>query len=476
MTDSTLRAPEDSQPNSVARMLSRAPVRRLAATARRPRALVAEFVLLAATAIGVAAVVPPLGHAGRLTVTFVLLVYVLQVQTLPTYERLRSMLPVRRMAYAAGLALLVGATINATPTRNLRATTIVVVSVVVVGFLVRFVRARTKAQSVILLVGDRVAISHLVSQWGPQPKVHIAGVCLAETDDDGTPLTNRIMDIRVVGSLADVPEVARRLGVDQVVVTPGPVLTAYDVRRLSWALEESDIELAVAAEVHGTVPSRVMPRLVGRRLLLSVRPTRPAVPLAAVKWVFDRVAAVVLLVLVAPLLGALWLLVRLDSPGPGIFRQARAGQGGTTFTMYKLRTMSADATARLNDLVDHNEGDGPLFKMQHDPRVTRIGRVLRSTSLDELPQLVNVIKGDMSLIGPRPALPTETDEYDDWIRRRLTVKPGMTGLWQVSGRSRLAWSEAVRLDLDYVDNVTISGELSIAARTLGAVVRRDGAC
>jgi exopolysaccharide biosynthesis polyprenyl glycosylphosphotransferase len=347
---------------------------------------------------------------------------------------------------------------------------------VVVGFLVRFVRARTKAQSVILLVGDRVAISHLVSQWGPQPKVHIAGVCLAETDDDGTPLTNRIMDIRVVGSLADVPEVARRLGVDQVVVTPGPVLTAYDVRRLSWALEESDIELAVAAEVHGTVPSRVMPRLVGRRLLLSVRPTRPAVPLAAVKWVFDRVAAVVLLVLVAPLLGALWLLVRLDSPGPGIFRQARAGQGGTTFTMYKLRTMSADATARLNDLVDHNEGDGPLFKMQHDPRVTRIGRVLRSTSLDELPQLVNVIKGDMSLIGPRPALPTETDEYDDWIRRRLTVKPGMTGLWQVSGRSRLAWSEAVRLDLDYVDNVTISGELSIAARTLGAVVRRDGAC
>jgi exopolysaccharide biosynthesis polyprenyl glycosylphosphotransferase len=476
MTDSTLRAPEDSQPNSVARMLSRAPVRRLAATAQRPRALIAEFVLLAATAIGVAAAVPPLGHAGRLTVTFVLLVFVLQVQTLPTYERLRSMLPVRRTAYAGGLALLVGATVNATPTRNLRATTIVVVSVLVVGFLVRFVRARTKSRSVTLLVGDRVAISHLVSQWGPQPRVHIAGVCLAETEDDGTPLAASIMDIRVVGSLADVPEVAGRLGVDQVVVAPGPVLTAYDVRRLSWALEESDIELAVAAEVHGAVPSRIMPRLVGRRLLLSVRPTRPAVPLAAVKWVFDRVAAVVLLVLVAPLLGALWLVVRLDSPGPGIFRQARAGQGGTTFTMYKLRTMSADATARLNDLVDHNEGDGPLFKMQHDPRVTRIGRVLRSTSLDELPQLVNVIKGDMSLIGPRPALPTETDEYDDWIRRRLTVKPGMTGLWQVSGRSRLAWSEAVRLDLDYVDNVTISGELSIAARTLGAVVRRDGAC
>jgi lipopolysaccharide/colanic/teichoic acid biosynthesis glycosyltransferase len=138
--------------------------------------------------------------------------------------------------------------------------------------------------------------------------------------------------------------------------------------------------------------------------------------------------------------------------------------------------MSLDASARLADLAELNEGAGPLFKMQNDPRVTRVGRVLRATSLDELPQLYNVLKGDMSLIGPRPALPTETDDYDDWIRRRLTVKPGMTGLWQVSGRSRLGWSEAVRLDLDYVDNVTVAGELSIAARTLGAVVRRDGAC
>jgi lipopolysaccharide/colanic/teichoic acid biosynthesis glycosyltransferase len=138
--------------------------------------------------------------------------------------------------------------------------------------------------------------------------------------------------------------------------------------------------------------------------------------------------------------------------------------------------MAPDAQKRRAELIELNEGAGPLFKMRNDPRVTRVGRVLRSTSLDELPQLFNVLKGDMSLIGPRPALPTETDDYDDWIRRRLTVKPGMTGLWQVSGRSRLGWNEAVRLDLDYVDNVTIGNELSIAARTLGAVVRRDGAC
>ncbi|HYJ66476.1 MAG TPA: exopolysaccharide biosynthesis polyprenyl glycosylphosphotransferase [Nocardioidaceae bacterium] len=442
----------------------------------RPLALVCEFVVMAVAAIGTATAVPALGDWGRLTVTMVLLAFVMQVAMLPTYERLRSLQPLRLASYAGGLGLLASATINATPATSLRATAAVVGSILASCLAVRWFRSRSKTHSVTLLVGDRVAVSHLVSQWGPQTNVRIAGVCLAETDDDGAPLADSIMDISVVGGLADVPSVARRMGVDQVVVAPGPVLTAYDVRRLSWALEDSDVELTVAAEVHGAVPTRIVPRLLGRRLLLSVRPTRPSAPLAALKWVFDRIAAAALIVIVAPLLGVLWLIVRRDSSGPGIFRQARAGQGGSTFTMYKLRTMAVDAAARQAELVDLNEGAGPLFKLRNDPRVTRVGRVLRATSLDELPQLFNVLKGDMSLIGPRPALPTETDDYDDWIRRRLTVKPGMTGLWQVSGRSRLGWNEAVRLDLDYVDNVTISGELSIAARTFGAVVRRDGAC
>jgi exopolysaccharide biosynthesis polyprenyl glycosylphosphotransferase len=477
MTDCTISAREDSQRNNVAGVITRViPGWRSERSAWRPLALVCEFVIMAVAAVAAATVVPALGDSGRLTVTLVLLVFVFQVAVLPTYERLRSMQPLRRAAYAGGLALLASATINATPTTSLRAATAVVASILASGLAVRWFRNRSKTHSVTLLVGDRVAVSHLVSQWGPQPKVRIAGVCLAETDDDGEPLADSIMDISVVGGLADVPSLARRMGVDQVVVAPGPVLTAYDVRRLSWALESSDVELTVAAEVHGAVPTRIVPRLLGRRLLLSVRPTRPSVPLAAVKWVFDRIAAAALIVIVAPLLAALWLLVRWDSSGPGIFRQLRAGQGGSTFTMYKLRTMTADAPDRQAELVELNEGAGPLFKMRHDPRVTRVGRILRATSLDELPQLFNVLKGDMSLIGPRPALPTETDDYDDWIRRRLTVKPGMTGLWQVSGRSQLGWNEAVRLDLDYVDNVTISGELSIAARTLGAVVRRDGAC
>ncbi len=158
--------------------------------------------------------------------------------------------------------------------------------------------------------------------------------------------------------------------------------------------------------------------------------------------------------------------VRCDSSDPGIFRQVRAGKQGRPFTMFKLRTMSVDAEERQAELLDRNEGAGLLFKMAADPRVTRIGQLLRRTSLDELPQLLNVVLGQMSLIGPRPALPSEVDQYDDWIRRRLSVKPGMTGLWQVSGRSRLLWNETVRLDLDYVDNWTLSRDLAIAARTV----------
>jgi exopolysaccharide biosynthesis polyprenyl glycosylphosphotransferase len=478
MTEFPVGAPEEAPRRlgltNVVRRAIPMPRRRVASW--RPGALVAEVVVMAIVAIVTAALVPPLGDIGRLAVTLVLLTFVLQVALLPLYERLRSFVPLRRSAVVGGLLLLASATINATPARQLRATAIVVGATLLAGLVVRIFRSRKKTRSVILLVGDRVAVSHLVSQWGPQPNVEIAGVCLAETDDDGSPLTDTIMDMPVVGSLSDVPAVARRLGVDQVVAAPGPVLTAYDVRRLSWALEDSDIELAVAAEVHGAVPSRVVPRVVGRRLLLSVGPTRPPAPLAAAKWLIDRIGSGVLLVLVAPVLVVLWLIVQWDSPGPGIFRQARAGQGGTTFTMYKLRTMAVNAPSMQGELLELNEGAGPLFKMQNDPRVTKVGRVLRATSLDELPQLYNVLKGDMSLIGPRPALPRETDDYDDWIRRRLTVKPGMTGLWQVSGRSRLGWNEAVRLDLDYVDNVTVSGELSIAARTIGAVVRQDGAC
>jgi lipopolysaccharide/colanic/teichoic acid biosynthesis glycosyltransferase len=170
------------------------------------------------------------------------------------------------------------------------------------------------------------------------------------------------------------------------------------------------------------------------------------------------------------------LIVRLDSPGPALFRQQRAGRYGDHFTMLKFRTMRPDADALRAELAHLNSNsDGLLFKVKGDPRITRVGSFLRRSSLDELPQLINVVKGHMSLVGPRPPLPEEVEEYTPDIKRRLLVKPGLTGLWQVSGRSDLPWDEAVRLDLGYVDNWSMSLDLTILARTGSAVVRGTGA-
>jgi exopolysaccharide biosynthesis polyprenyl glycosylphosphotransferase len=194
-----------------------------------------------------------------------------------------------------------------------------------------------------------------------------------------------------------------------------------------------------------------------------------------VKGVMDRLAAALGLLLAGPLLLVLMAAVRLDSPGPALFRQQRVGRGNDRFTMLKLRTMTVDAEERREDLVGLNESDGALFKIRNDPRITRVGRMLRRFSLDELPQLVNVLRGEMSLVGPRPPLPSEVADYEYDVRRRLAVKPGLTGLWQVSGRSDLPWDEAVRLDLRYVDNWSPLLDLQILFKTGRAVLSRSGA-
>jgi lipopolysaccharide/colanic/teichoic acid biosynthesis glycosyltransferase len=183
----------------------------------------------------------------------------------------------------------------------------------------------------------------------------------------------------------------------------------------------------------------------------------------------------VLLTVLSPAIIALAVAIRVDSPGPVVFRQVRVGKGGREFLMYKFRTMFTEAEQGLSDIRHLNEHDGVLFKVREDPRVTRMGRWLRRLSLDELPQLVNVLGGTMSLVGPRPPLPQEVEVYPDDMRRRLVVLPGMTGLWQVSGRSDLPWEEAVRLDLRYVENWSLSLDLVILLRTLSAVLRSSGA-
>ncbi len=437
--------------------------------------VIAEYLVTVAVALTVALALADRSPIALMMALGISLALLLEFVTLPIYDRCRSMRPLRRSLTLAGAVLLTGTAFGWLQTSDVRTGLMVLVATLAVPFGARLEYPGRRAPRATLLMGDRVAVSHLITQWRALPEIRIVGICLVEPDDDAENLPAYIMGIPVVGGIADVPQLARKLEVDQVVVAPGPVLTAYDVRRLSWALEDSMIELTVAAEVHGAVPGRIEPRLLGRRLLLSVRPTRRPSLAVWAKSAFDRLVGLVLLIVCAVPMVVLVLLVRHEDGGPGLFKQKRVGRHGQPFMMFKLRSMRTDAEQLQAELLEENEGAGPLFKMSEDPRVTRIGKFLRRTSLDELPQLINVVTGDMSLIGPRPALPPETTEYDDWIRRRLTVRPGMTGLWQVSGRSRLAWNESVRLDLDYVDNWTLGGDVAIAARTVNAVLRRDGA-
>jgi exopolysaccharide biosynthesis polyprenyl glycosylphosphotransferase len=263
---------------------------------------------------------------------------------------------------------------------------------------------------------------------------------------------------------------------DVVLVLGGPETDAGFIRRVTWALERNPATVAVATPVSSVSAHRLATAELGGRTVLELGPLGASALQSRVKSVIDRVGAAALLVLVSPLLLLLVAAVRIDSKGPGLFVQTRVGRDGKPFRMVKLRTMYADAEAMKQALIEDNESDGGvLFKIRRDPRVTRVGYRLRRASLDELPQLLNVVVGHMSLIGPRPALPSEVASYDDDARRRLAVKPGITGLWQVSGRSDLMWDESLRLDLYYADNWRLCDDLTIAARTVGAVTLARGA-
>ncbi|WP_146060076.1 sugar transferase, partial [Streptomyces sp. SM5] len=262
---------------------------------------------------------------------------------------------------------------------------------------------------------------------------------------------------------------------DLVLVAPGPRLTGDRLRRLSWGLHDGGIALGVLSELSGTAAGRVRPASAAGLTLLHVAPPLRHGPQAVLKALVDRSGAALGLLVLAPLFLAVALAVRLSSRGPVFHRQIRHGRHNRPFTMWKFRTMVEDAESRREQLAPANESEGPMFKMRRDPRVTRIGHALRRTSVDELPQLLNVLRGDMSLVGPRPPLPDEAASYDERELRRLAVRPGLTGLWQVSGRSDLTWQETVRLDLWYVDNWSLAMDLGLLARTVRAVADGRGA-
>jgi len=264
------------------------------------------------------------------------------------------------------------------------------------------------------------------------------------------------------------------VGADTIAICGSANSEPGKLRELAWELEGSGVDLVVAPQITDIAGPRVHIRPIeGLPLLHVEEPTLSGVSLLA-KTAMDRICAILGLLALVPIFAIIGLAIKITDPGPVFFRQKRIGHEGRTFRVWKFRTMYTDAEERLATLIDLNESDGLLFKMKDDPRVTPVGRFLRASSLDELPQLINVIIGEMSLVGPRP-LPAGDDDFEGPARRRLLVRPGITGLWQVSGRSDTTWEEAVRLDLYYVDNWSLAYDLSILWRTVGVVFARKGA-
>ncbi len=283
------------------------------------------------------------------------------------------------------------------------------------------------------------------------------------------------LDVPVYGRFDDVVAAVEAAGADTVAVLSCPELDGTELRRLAWQLEASDVDLVVAPALIDVAGPRTTIRPVDGLPLVHVDHPRLSGGRRLAKELFDRLSAGLALLLLSPLLLAIGLAIRLSSPGPALFRQTRIGKNGAAFTVLKFRSMYLDAEQRLPELRPVNDNDGVLFKIRDDPRVTRLGRLLRRYSLDELPQLFNVLTGQMSLVGPRPPLPSEVEQYAGDVSRRLVVKPGLTGLWQVSGRSDLSWEESVRIDLRYVENWSLALDAMILWRTVFAVLRSQGA-
>lgn len=298
----------------------------------------------------------------------------------------------------------------------------------------------------------------------------IVGACLAEASRPPA-----IAKIPVYGGLDSVAAAVDSFGADTVAVLSCPEMNGNRLRELGWALEQTGTELCVASALLDVAGPRTTIRPIAGLPLLHVEQAELGGGKRLLKGALDRLAAGLALLALSPAFLAIAVAIRATDKGPVFFRQARVGKDGRTFRVWKFRTMVVDAEARRAQLDALNEAAGVLFKMRRDPRVTKVGGWLRRWSLDELPQLINVIIGDMSLVGPRPALPQETARYGEDMHRRLKVPPGITGLWQVSGRSDLPWEEAERLDIRYVENWSVALDLQILWKTLAAVLRGSGA-
>ena len=337
-------------------------------------------------------------------------------------------------------------------------------------------RLRRSYSARVVLMGSEETAVRIASILAAQSSAGylVVGVCLPNGAVGSTLAGGTVP---VLGDFDDITEALEIVGADTVVVTSNEQISALRMRELSWSLEPGRHHLVVAPSLTGIGGPRIHTRPVAGLPLIHVETPRYEGRKQFAKRAFDIIVSGSLIVLLSPLLAIIALCVRSGGSGSVLFRQERVGINGSTFTMLKFRSMVHDAEALLAALQDEQrlEGNAVMFKMADDPRITRAGRILRRFSFDELPQLFNVFDGSMSLVGPRPPLPGEVEKYETHVHRRFLVKPGITGLWQISGRSNLSWEDTVRLDLFYVENWSIASDIIILWRTARAVVAREGA-
>lgn len=325
----------------------------------------------------------------------------------------------------------------------------------------------------VLLLGHGTKVEHVAEsiQRARSTGLQVVGA----VTKGGTVACGLTAGVPVLGGFGDVVRVVDEADIDTLILTSADDIGPRDMRRLGWDLESRKTSLIVAPALTDVAGPRIHTRPVAGLPLIYVDYPTFEGRKHITKRAFDLVVAGILLGLLSPLFLWITIAVRRDSIGPAFFRQERVGFNGRLFRMMKFRSMVTDAEALLPSLLDQSDGNGMIFKLKSDPRVTKLGGFLRKHSLDELPQLFNVIGGSMSLVGPRPHPTLEVTKYEADDRRRLLVRPGMTGLWQTGGRSGLSWEESVRLDLYYVENWSLMGDFVILWRTIKAVARPDAA-
>lgn len=332
-----------------------------------------------------------------------------------------------------------------------------------------------------LLIGDRAEVAYVADQIMRRPAAGYAviGTILDETTAPGLEPLEAISAegqvVPVVGSLSSIVHTVRTTGTNAVIVAGNVGEDRTFLKSLGWELEKTGASLVLASRLTDIAGPRIHWRPIDGLPLMSVELPQYSGAKHTLKRLMDVVMAIFALAILSPVFVVVALLIRREDRGPIFFRQPRVGVNGEEFLMHKFRSMRVDADSMVEELSSLNDGNGKLFKIRNDPRVTRIGSFIRKYSIDELPQLWNVLGGTMSLVGPRPPLPREVAGYEQHIHRRLNVRPGITGLWQVSGRSDLSWDESVRLDLYYVENWSPAGDIQILFKTVRAVVAKEGA-